>query len=175
MPEPIVVPDRAAFKAAEVCELLGIAPYVLRSWENEFKDLGVTRAAGGPRIYRREDVDRALRIKHLMLTEGLTLAGVRRRLEQEAPVPTAEQELAAITGAPQASAGGAAEADVDLRAQVRRVRDELRDLHGLLASDPVVRVRPAADRRTEPRQAAFELASEPEAPAPRRPRRRPSA
>jgi len=169
MSEQVVVPDRAAFKPAEVCELLGIAPYVLRSWENEFKDLGVAKTPGGARVYRRDDVERALRIKHLMLSEGLTLAGVRRRLEQEEPAPTAEAELAEIVGPP------AARGDIELRAQVRRVRDELRDLHGLLASDPVVRIRPATDRRVEPRQAAFELA--PDAapgPGPKRPRRRPS-
>lgn len=174
MTDPIVVPDRSAFKAADVCELLGIAPYVLRSWENEFKDLGVSRTPGAARVYRREDVERALRIKQLMLAEGLTLAGVRRRLEQDVPAPSAEAELAEIIGG--AAPAPVVEVDVQLRAQVRRVRDELRDLHGLLASDPVVRVRPAADRRTEPRQGAFELAPEPASgPAVKRPRRRPSA
>lgn len=174
MSDPIVIPDRTAFKAAEVCDLLGLAPYVLRSWENEFKDLGVAKLAGGPRVYRRDDVERAVRIKHLVISEGLTLAGVRRRLEQEAPAPTADAELEAILGTPVASSSG--DDDLQLRAYVRRVRDELRDLHGLLASDPVVRVRPAADRRTEPRQAAFELRADGEsAPGVKRPRRRPSA
>ncbi len=174
MPDPIVIPDRAAFKSAEVCELLGIAPYVLRSWENEFKDLGVSKTAGAARIYRRQDVERAIRIRQLLFAEGLTLAGARRRLEQEAPAPSAEAELEAITGVHAASASG--EPDVQLRAYVRRVRDELRDLHGLLASDPVVRLRPSVDRRNEPRQAAFELGADAEAaPAVKRPRRRPSA
>ena len=43
MPEtstPIEIPNRALFKAAEVCELLKLQPYVLRSWEAEFPDLG---------------------------------------------------------------------------------------------------------------------------------------
>src|SRR6185436_5264617 len=33
--------------------------------------------------YRRSDVEQVLRIKHLLLVEGLTLAGVRRRLIEE--------------------------------------------------------------------------------------------
>ena len=38
-------------------------------------------------MYRRADVQRVLRIKHLLFVEGLTLAGVRRRIEGElAPV-----------------------------------------------------------------------------------------
>ena len=84
---PIDIPNRTLFKAAEVCELLKVQPYVLRSWEAEFPDLGVSKAAGGPRVYRRADVEQVLRIKHLLLVEGLTLAGARRRLdEQTAPV-----------------------------------------------------------------------------------------
>ena len=62
-------------------------PYVLRSWEAEFPDLGVAKAAGGARVYRRKDVEQVARIKHLLLVEGLTLAGARRKLEEEtAPV-----------------------------------------------------------------------------------------
>ena len=81
------IPNRALFKAAEVCELTRVQPYVLRSWEAEFPDLGVAKNAGSPRVYRRVDVEQVLRIKHLLLVEGLTLAGARRRLEEEtAPV-----------------------------------------------------------------------------------------
>jgi DNA-binding transcriptional MerR regulator len=79
----IEIPNRALFKAAEVCDLLKVQPYVLRSWEAEFPDLGVSKAAGGPRIYRRADVEQVVRIKHLLLVEGLTLAGARRKLEED--------------------------------------------------------------------------------------------
>jgi DNA-binding transcriptional MerR regulator len=83
----IEIPRRALFKAAEVCDLAKVQPYVLRSWEAEFPQLGVAKSAGAPRTYRREDVEQVLRIKHLLLVEGLTLAGARRRLEEEsAPV-----------------------------------------------------------------------------------------
>src|SRR5262252_8230090 len=81
------IPKRALFKAAEVCDIVKVQPYVLRSWEAEFPELGVAKTAGGPRVYRRADVEQVLRIKHLLLVEGLTLAGARRRLEEEtAPV-----------------------------------------------------------------------------------------
>jgi len=81
---PIQIPNRALFKAVEVCELVNVQPYVLRSWEAEFPDLGITRQAGAPRVYRRADVERVVRIRNLLLVEGLTLAGARRRLEEEA-------------------------------------------------------------------------------------------
>jgi len=79
----IDVPKRALFKAAEVCDLVKVQPYVLRSWEAEFPALGVAKTAGMPRVYRRADVEQVARIKHLLLVEGLTLAGARRRLEEE--------------------------------------------------------------------------------------------
>jgi DNA-binding transcriptional MerR regulator len=83
-PVQLEIPKRALFKAAEVCELVDVQPYVLRSWEAEFPDLGVAKAGGsGARVYRRADVEQVARIKHLLLVEGLTLAGARRKLEEE--------------------------------------------------------------------------------------------
>src|SRR5262245_58078823 len=79
---PVEIPRKPAFKPSEVCDLLNIPSYVLRTWENEFKDLGVAKAQGGARSYRRQDVQLAVRIKELVFAEHLTLAGVRRRLEQ---------------------------------------------------------------------------------------------
>jgi DNA-binding transcriptional MerR regulator len=94
---PVDIPKRALFKAAEVCDLLKLQPYVLRSWEAEFPDLGVAKSPGSPRVYRREDVEQVQKIKHLLLVEGLTLAGARRKLEEDAPPggsdPTAIDEL----------------------------------------------------------------------------------
>jgi DNA-binding transcriptional MerR regulator len=81
----VEIPKRALFKASEVCELARVQPYVLRSWESEFPDLGVAKSNGGPRVYRRSDVERVLRIKQLVFADGLTLAGVRRRIEEEKP------------------------------------------------------------------------------------------
>src|SRR5215813_6978291 len=82
---PVEIPKRALFKAAEVCDLLKLQPYVLRSWEAEFPELGVAKSPGSPRVYRREDVEQVQKIKHLLLVEGLTLAGARRKLEEDAP------------------------------------------------------------------------------------------
>jgi DNA-binding transcriptional MerR regulator len=95
---PIEIPPRALFKAAEVCELVNVQPYVLRSWEMEFPELGVAKAAGGPRVYRRSDVERVMRIKHLLLVDGLTLAGARRRLDDEAAPVGADAPLDELIG-----------------------------------------------------------------------------
>ena len=78
---PKEITKRAAYKSAEVCEIAHIQPYVLRSWESEFPRLGVVRS--GTRIYRQADLEQVLRIKQLVFDEGLTLAGARRRLEDD--------------------------------------------------------------------------------------------
>jgi len=102
MPDSFVqieIPDRSLFKASEVCDLVKLQPYVLRSWEAEFPDLGVAKAGGGPRVYRRTDVEQVLRIKHLLLVEGLTLAGARRKLDAEgAPVAADQPAIVELVG-----------------------------------------------------------------------------
>ena len=90
----VEIPKRALFKASEVCEIASVQAYVLRSWESEFPDLGVAKTAGAPRVYRRSDVEKVLRIKQLVFGDGLTLAGVRRRIEDEG-APVIEEATAA--------------------------------------------------------------------------------
>jgi DNA-binding transcriptional MerR regulator len=76
----MVAPKHERLKATDVCQLAQIQPYVLRTWETEFPDLGRSMS-GGPRTYSRADVERVLRIRELVFNEGLTLAGAPRRLE----------------------------------------------------------------------------------------------
>ncbi len=122
VPAPVAIPHRALFKAAEVCELLKVQPYVLRSWEAEFPDIGVTKAAGSARVYRREDVEQILRIKQLLLVEGLTLAGVRRKLEEESgPIAADVPIIDELIGR-------------DARERLTQVKRGLRSILDLLAS-----------------------------------------
>ena len=86
----IEIPKRALFKPSEVCELVQVQPYVLRSWETEFPGLGIAKTTGGPRVYRRADIEQVIRIKHLLLVDGLTLAGARRKLDEESAPAVAE-------------------------------------------------------------------------------------
>jgi DNA-binding transcriptional MerR regulator len=79
----MAAPKLERLKAADVCQIAQVQPYVLRTWEAEFPDLGQV-TAGGPRVYGRADVERVLRIRELVYVEGLTLAGARRRLEESA-------------------------------------------------------------------------------------------
>jgi DNA-binding transcriptional MerR regulator len=122
--ETVQIPNRSLFRQPEVCEIAQVQPYVLRSWEAEFPDLGVARTQGAPRVYRRADVERVLRIKYLLFVEGLTLAGVRRKMLDERP-----------SEAP----GGATLDELltsDARERILSVRQTLRELSAMLAQAP---------------------------------------
>src|SRR4051812_9487442 len=119
----IEIPKRALFKAAEVCDLVKVQPYVLRSWEAEFPALGVAKAAGTPRVYRRSDVEQVARIKHLLLVEGLTLAGARRKLgDESAPVAADAPAIDELIGR-------------NARERLTAVKRGLRSILDLLASN----------------------------------------
>lgn len=145
-------PKRGWLKAAEVCELAQLQPYVLRTWEMEFSDLGVVRSPGGPRVYRRTDLERVLRIKQLVFGEGLTLAGARRKIEEE----RAGGDELPFDDEP---TSGGASLSADTRRRIVKVRDELRGLLAMLSrprgngqSDavPVVKALPARKKAAPP-------------------------
>jgi DNA-binding transcriptional MerR regulator len=125
---PAAIPNRAVFRPQEVCDLAEVQPYVLRSWEAEFPDLGVSKTAQGPRIYRKADVERVLRIKHLLFVDGLTLAGARRRMTEEGLVAPDEEVQ---------DADVAAMLDADTRQGLRDVRRGLQWILGVLDGDGV--------------------------------------
>ena len=87
----VKVPERSIYKPSEVCAIAGLQPYVLRSWEAEFPGMGVSHGEGRSRLYRREDLDRVLRIKQLVFVEGLTLGAARRQLLKEEPASEAAE------------------------------------------------------------------------------------
>ena len=77
------IPKRALFKVSEVCLLVDLKPYVLRSWETEFPALRKKNNKSGARVYRRAEVELILQIKQLLFVDGLTLGAARRKLEEE--------------------------------------------------------------------------------------------
>ncbi|AEP12578.1 MULTISPECIES: MerR family transcriptional regulator [Chloracidobacterium] len=79
----VSIPDKLYFKIGEVCEIVGVEPHVLRYWEQEFPQLAPQKSAAGQRLYRRKDVEIALRIKTLREDEGFTIAGAKKRLSAE--------------------------------------------------------------------------------------------
>ena len=76
----VVIPEKLFFKIGEVCELAGVQAHVLRYWESEFPMLAPQKNRAGQRVYRRRDVEMALRIKELLYEDQYTIAGAKKRL-----------------------------------------------------------------------------------------------
>ena len=57
----MAAPKRELFKAAEVCEVVQVQPYVLRSWEAEFPQLGQAPAGSTRPTAKDERESRAHR------------------------------------------------------------------------------------------------------------------
>lgn len=119
------IPKRAAFKAAEVCQIAEVKPYVLRSWEAEFPNLGVAKG-DGPRVYRQAGLGLVLRLKEMLFVDGLTLGGARRRLEEElGPIDEPVAEV------------GAASTSIDpgVKLQLAELKTGLRDILAMLSTN----------------------------------------
>ncbi len=132
------------YKAADVCDIAKLQPYVLRSWENEFPGIGVQRSADSQRLYRQSDIDQVLRIKQMVFGEGLTLAGARRRLE--AQLTTQAAAVAEVDDADEVleTLGH------DARARIAIVREGLRSLLDTLSHQPgTVALSDSAKRRPD--------------------------
>lgn len=126
------IPDRLYFRIGDVARICGVEPYVLRFWETQFPTLKPNKGGTGQRLYRRREVELALRIKQLVHSEGYTLAGARQALEV-APRPRIKQGVLALTSEQaQQRLDGAI-------AAIGRVRAELRELARQLAvEEPTV-------------------------------------
>ena len=80
LPVPARPRPRVFYRIGEVARLVGVSPQALRHWEQV---LGVPRpmkTTGSHRHYRRHDVELAMRVRAMLESDGLTLAGVKKRL-----------------------------------------------------------------------------------------------
>ena len=111
--------DKKLYKIGEVCKLADVQPYVLRYWETEFPSLAPNKSGGGQRMYTRGEIDIILRIKQLLYSEGFTIAGAKKKLEQETNEPPA------AAPEPVASAAKAPRANGNVKKTLTKVRKEL--------------------------------------------------
>lgn len=77
------IQKRLYYKIGEACKALDIQPYVLRYWETEFPALSPSKSRSGQRVYSEKELGIIRRIKELLYGEGYTIAGAKKRLEQE--------------------------------------------------------------------------------------------
>ena len=121
------IPDKLYFRIGEVARLCEVPAYVLRFWESEFPQLRPNKGGTGQRLYRRRDVEMALRVKSLLKEEGYTIPGARAVMKSEFRGKEKESpQLSLIDSAP-SQAKPASEAK-----QLRALRRELESLSAML-------------------------------------------
>ena len=184
-PEPTVIPDKLYFRIGDVAKLCDVPAYVLRFWETEFPQLKPNKGGTGQRLYRKRDVEMALRIKSLLYDQGYTIPGARQVFSTEsktkdAPEPTQLAAAPATTPAPAPAptidVGETIRQEAHRREQISALRAELRSLADLLAKPaspnhpaPAAAVAAPAPIEPKPKSARPRLVLEPkpDAKAPR--------
>ena len=80
MAKEISLLDKKYYSISEVSELCSVKPHTLRFWESEFKTLKPKTRKGNRRYYQKDDIQMIRKIQDLLYKEGLTIAGVKRKL-----------------------------------------------------------------------------------------------
>ncbi len=149
-PQKPEIPDKLYFRIGEVARLCSVAPYVLRFWESEFTQLKPNKSGTGQRLYRRRDVEMALRVKRLLYDEGYTIAGARQAIQLETRNKRAGQPELPLPQQQQALQRN--------EASLHKVRKELREILGLLAGPaPQLQAKERPMPTSVPKPGLFEL------------------
>ncbi len=76
-------PGKLIYKVDEVSRLTKVDAGVIESWEQEFPFLRAGRTGSGQRYFRPKDIEIIRRIRELVEEKTLTMAGIKRRVEEE--------------------------------------------------------------------------------------------
>ena len=74
---------KLVYKLDEVSRMTGVDPATLASWEEEFPFLSAGLTGSGEKFFRQQDVAIVARVKELMAAKSLTMAGIKRKIEDE--------------------------------------------------------------------------------------------
>ncbi len=98
MPISPPAPLKLYYRIGEVAEIVGVETHVLRYWETEFRSIRPQKSRSGQRVYSRKDVEKLVRVRDLLYTQGFTIAGARKKLQQlgQEPTPTGDANLVAV-------------------------------------------------------------------------------
>jgi DNA-binding transcriptional MerR regulator len=75
--------EKLVYRLEEISRIANLNPKVIDTWEREFYFIQAGQTATGQKIFRRRDLSIIVRLKELIENEGLTLAGAKRRIEEE--------------------------------------------------------------------------------------------
>jgi DNA-binding transcriptional MerR regulator len=125
------IPDKLYFRIGDVAKLCDVPAYVLRFWETEFPQLKPNKGGTGQRLYRKRDVEMALRVKGLLYDQGFTIPGARQILKAEAKGLAVE--LPEMQSEPRIVEAPAPAVGTHRDNQLQSLRNELNALLGILS------------------------------------------
>jgi DNA-binding transcriptional MerR regulator len=76
------LPLKLYYRIGEVANVVGVETHVLRYWESEFPTIRPQKSAKGHRVYSRRDVEKLIRVKQLLYSDGYTVQGAKRKLQE---------------------------------------------------------------------------------------------
>jgi DNA-binding transcriptional MerR regulator len=178
-PEIPTIPDKLYFRIGDVARLCDVPAYVLRFWETEFPNLKPNKGGTGQRLYRKREVELALRIKSLLYEQGYTIPGARQVFKSEVrpqapnapsgdPIPTLPA-VPAPEPPPTLDIGAAIRHEAQQQAHLQSLRAEMLSLLTLLDSPLAPTVEPpATPSPAKPIRPRLILEPRPSQPAPPR-------
>jgi DNA-binding transcriptional MerR regulator len=75
--------EKLYYSIGEVAEMLEVPVSTVRFWENEFDILKPMKNKKGNRLFTPADIKNLRIIHHLVKEEGMTLAGVKKKLSEK--------------------------------------------------------------------------------------------
>jgi DNA-binding transcriptional MerR regulator len=75
--------EKLYYSIGEVAEMLEVPVSTVRFWENEFDVLKPMKNKKGNRLFTPADIKNLRIIHHLVKEEGMTLAGVKKKLSEK--------------------------------------------------------------------------------------------
>lgn len=75
--------EKLYYSIGEVSEMLEVPVSTVRFWENEFDILKPMKNKKGNRLFTPADIKNLRIIHHLLKIEGMTLAGVKKKLSEK--------------------------------------------------------------------------------------------
>jgi DNA-binding transcriptional MerR regulator len=82
------IPEKLVYRLEEISRIAQLDPEVIDTWEKEFYFLHAGKTGSGAKIFRKKDLAIIIRLKELLEKKGLTLAGAKRKIEEEFGIKT---------------------------------------------------------------------------------------
>ena len=87
------IPKKSFFRQNEVCNLLGVKPYVLKFWENEFSEINPIFSESGQKLYEHKDLENLSLIKNFLIDQKMTIHQAKAKFRNNEIKKTEDEDF----------------------------------------------------------------------------------